>query len=170
MLKINSSHYIGEPESTRYEKSPPPDFNDQQNLEDYYKPDNRTLEDDFAEYQTLKRDPEKRSNSYSEDDGDDRSVASSISSRPSSKQKKETVSDEGNSMSVFDYRLFLGLGFALAFLSFMYLYWMSFANEIEECDETNMTMQYAIDKTTQLQSSRVIPQVFLPNISDNPSI
>jgi CCR4-NOT transcriptional regulation complex NOT5 subunit len=170
MLKINSSHYIGEPESTRYEKSPLPDFNDQQNLEDYYKPDNRNLEEDFAEYQTLKRDAEKHSSSsYSEDDADDRSV-SSTSSLPISKQTKEAVSQGENSMSVFDYRLFLGLGFALAFLSFMYLYWMSFAKEIEECDETNMTMQYAIDKTTQLQSSHVIPQVFLPNISDNPSI
>ena len=151
------------------------DFTDTQTLGDYYQknenvsaaPDPmRFLEKDFAEYQNNGGKFRDNNNDDDDDDDDRRSVSSSktaksassyassrvSSSSSSSKHKKANVDDKTESWSsVFDYRLLLGLGVSLAILAFLFLYWKSSATDIDESDETNMTMQYAIDKTHDLQ-------------------
>ncbi len=55
-----------------------------------------------------------------------------------------------------DYKFILVFGFTLFILALTYIYWIDCATEVPARDETNMTMQYAIDKTVQMRDIEVL--------------
>jgi hypothetical protein len=62
------------------------------------------------------------------------------------KEDKEKILVVEKDSDFMDYRLVWFLGFFLLLISFLYFYWLSVECNVPENDETNLTMQYALEK------------------------
>jgi hypothetical protein len=164
-LLINPSTYIGQYNV----EQPASDLSTTAKLSDVYS--FRTHENDSYE----KNKDTDRNNSNTDDDDDRISNYSDRSKsnvdEPITGGDKEVKIEKlpGISEEFFDYKLILLFGLLIFLVAGTYLYWNSTCCDIPEKDEVNMTMQYAIDKTSQMHLNPVLgmtgsenTQVFVP--------
>lgn len=89
---------------------------------------------------------ESSSSSSSSSDSDSRKKRSE---RYVSKPVEDGDVESSSYWSEFDYKFVWATGFGLLLIASLYFYWLSVECEVPECEETTMTMQYAIDQHTK---------------------
>ena len=156
MLSINSSNYIGNSQSSHvYQEEPVTDLPIHSSLKDLANDDDDDDDDDDYIISDNSR--------YRRNSGDIRKGSAYPSSLASPEvvnktPLQDTVPKKAIAWSIdhyLNYKHILIFGMILLLVSCTYLYWLNTACDIKESDETNMTIQYAIDKTIQMKQDEV---------------
>lgn len=162
-MDIASSSYVGR--NFANSSTVPPDQEEYQNKyksydqdrgRDYRSEPNSPRSDEYSDHHSNHSD-------YSDHNHDKRHDRHDRHNRSSSEDKEKIVVAVEKSEDFMDYRLLWVFGLVLILVSFLYFYWLSIECDIPENDETNLTMQYALDKAlngnTKMEASEEVVEI-----------
>jgi hypothetical protein len=148
-LVVHPSSYIG---STVKHKQPVEDLHADQKLSEFYNETEQDFDTDYFEDDSEVSTVESVIDLESIEDKSQSSPSPSPTPLATDFEKTSLASLNG----IFNHRIILLFGGIILVLFLSYLYWIDKACSVPENDETNLTLQYAIDKTRTLQDKDIL--------------